>query len=380
MKRYSLYAAVWVIAVGLMFGLHWALGAPVFDAEPVAPETVVLSGPRVGAHGAPFTFTATVLPTSTTPALIYVWQADGYGPITHIHAYATDTISYTWDLSGLKRITVTVANAAGAAAASQTILIDPVATLYLPSVLREYPSGLHIDYFRANVEIAAPGDTITLEWATRSAVSVTLQHFLPTGQFGTFWAVEPTGDMTYTIPTTWRNFEHFGLYARDAAGLAAWAYLNIPLTCPDTWFFEPAPEGCPAAPALYSAGAAQPFEHGVMLWVQEEDRIYVLWEAVGVLRWRAYTDEWDEGEPESDPTLIPPAGMYQPLRGFGLVWRQNVDVRAALGWATAGETGYGSAVQRTSRWKYNDVYIRALDGGVWRLLPEGSGWEYIPAP
>jgi hypothetical protein len=35
-------------------------------------------------------------------------------------------------------------------------------------------------------------------------------------------------------------------------------------------------------------------------------------------------------------------------------------------------------VQGTSRPKYNDTFIRALDGKVWKLLPWSSGWEKFP--
>ncbi|HQE91173.1 MAG TPA: hypothetical protein PLH19_06415 [Anaerolineae bacterium] len=111
----------------------------------------------------------------------------------------------------------------------------------------------------------------------------------------------------------------------------------------------------------------------------KEGCIYVFYDG-GVGAWSAFTDEWDEGEPIDDPGIVPPPGFYQPIRGFGLVWREQLNVRARLGWATASEQGYDTAVQRTSHWKYNDTYIRALDGGTWRLGPEGSEWEYLPAP
>jgi hypothetical protein len=39
--------------------------------------------------------------------------------------------------------------------------------------------------------------------------------------------------------------------------------------------------------------------------------------------------------------------------------------------------GFETLVQRTSYWKYNHTYLRALDGGVWHLEPERSGWEHL---
>jgi len=115
-----------------------------------------------------------------------------------------------------------------------------------------------------------------------------------------------------------------------------------------------------------------------MLWNRAEDRIYVLFDDGNQPAWRAYTDEWDEGEPASDPAIVPPEGLFQPVRGFGLVWREQPGVRDRLGWAVDAETGYSTAVQATSRFKYNTTYVRALDGGVWELGPEGSEWNHLP--
>lgn len=344
------------------------------------PAAIALRGPGVGESGEMLVFSAEVSPPTSTLPLTFTWQATHHELVTQVRYQVTTTLALTWTLGGAQRLTVTAANGLGSVMATQGVFIDPVSQSHLPLVLRTYPPGPVIHFFRADVEIADPGDTILLEWTSSGATGAVLYHLLPTGQFGYSWTVEPSASMSYQIPETWRNFEHFILRVDDDEGLWAQAYLNIPLTCPDTWFFEPAPGECPAAPPIYSPGAEQPFEHGLMLWVREQDAIYILFDDGGVSRWRVVIDQWDEGDPIDDPSIIPPSGFYQPVRGFGLVWRDEPEVRERLGWATALEQGYETAVQRTSRWKYNDIYIRAWDGGVWRLLPEGSGWEHIPAP
>jgi len=233
-------------------------------------------------------------------------------------------------------------------------------------------------FFRASVTEADPGDTITLEWESTGATEAALYYILPTGQYSRSWDVEPTGTMAYTISPDHRNAEYLQLSVWDEAARAARAWLTIELRCPDEWFFSPAPDECPSGPALRSDGAEQHFEHGVMLWVGAEDRIYVLFEDGVDPEWYAFADEWDPGEPESDPGLVPPTGHYQPVRGFGLVWREQTGVRDRLGWAVEEEVGYETAVQRTARFKYNLLYIRARDGGAWELGPEMSEWRHIP--
>jgi hypothetical protein len=234
--------------------------------------------------------------------------------------------------------------------------------------------------FGADVEEADPGDTIRLTWESRGAVEATLYHLLPTGQYSEpVWEVAPSGSQEYTIPPEMRNQDGFVLIVEDGAGRTAQATTWIDLRCPDTWFFSPAPDICPAGPPLVSDGAEQHFERGVMLWNRAERRIYVLFNDTGyTTAWRAYTDTWEEGDPESDPSIVPPEGLYQPIRGFGRVWREEPHVRDRLGWALAPEVGYETALQTTSHFKYRTLYIRAHDGGVWELGPEGSAWQHIP--
>jgi len=228
---------------------------------------VTLTGPGIGQSDVPYTFTATVTPLTAMLPLTFTWEATGQETVIRTVSANTDTMSYTWPTTGTYSITVTVANPDGSAVARHKITINPENHVYLPLTLRAYPPGPHITAFHADVEIADPGQTILLTWQSYGATTGTLYWLLPTGQFGNFWTVEPNGSMPYAIPETWRNFEHFILYVSDAEGRTDQAYLYIPLTCPDTWFFEPAPADCPASPPLYSAGAQQVFEHGVMLWV-----------------------------------------------------------------------------------------------------------------
>jgi hypothetical protein len=246
--------------------------------------------------------------------------------------------------------------------------------VYLPlvSVPAQPPQILN---FTANVSIADPGDTITLSWETSHATTITLYHLFG-GVFGSFWDVAPTGSMTYTISSSSRNSESFALYASNNDFPYDSAGLTLPLTCPFTWFFTPEPDVCPQEAALLSASAEQQFEHGFMIWVGEENLIYVLFDdTMYTDGWAAFEDTWQDGDPVDDPSIVPPPGFYQPQRGFGLVWREQPQIRDRLGWALAPEIGGDTAVQRTSYFKYNHFYLKALDNNVWHLLPERSDWE-----
>ncbi len=95
---------------------------------------------------------------------------------------------------------------------------------------------------------------------------------------------------------------------------------------------------CPTSGAVSTEAAYQPFEYGLMFWRADEKAIYVL-EADG--RWARYPDTWDRSQPPTDLDLAPPAGLLQPVRGFGKVWREQLGgPGASTGWALVEEQGY----------------------------------------
>ncbi len=103
--------------------------------------------------------------------------------------------------------------------------------------------------------------------------------------------------------------------------------------------------GCPRAEAIGIAAARQPFEHGLLLWRQDVNLIYGLGPDG---TWFFTGDTWRDGDPSDDPAIIPPNGLYQPVRGFGKVWRERPGLREALGWATAEEAGFIAVIQEFS--------------------------------
>jgi hypothetical protein len=89
--------------------------------------------------------------------------------------------------------------------------------------------------------------------------------------------------------------------------------------------------------------AEQVFQNGRMMWIQPRKQIWVMIDnGSGRGQWMIYEDTFQEGEPESDPSLTPPDGLYQPLRGFGKLWRENTALKDGLGWGTTPEFGYVS--------------------------------------
>jgi hypothetical protein len=93
--------------------------------------------------------------------------------------------------------------------------------------------------------------------------------------------------------------------------------------------------------------AYQPFERGSMIYVDRtvyrndkqvrEKVVYALFPDGSFLQ---VADTWAEGEPVSSGAQ-PPAGLIEPVRGFGKAWREagGGTLRERLGWATTAEQG-----------------------------------------
>ena len=82
-------------------------------------------------------------------------------------------------------------------------------------------------------------------------------------------------------------------------------------------------------------------------------------------------DLFEEGDEES-AGLTPPAGQFEPIRGFGLVWREQLGgAEAEIGWAVAEEVGHGLTVQQFG----GDIVIAAPGQLYW--LAEDGTWERV---
>jgi hypothetical protein len=128
--------------------------------------------------------------------------------------------------------------------------------------------------------------------------------------------------------------------------------------------------GCPIAEATATGAAWQPFERGLMFWRADRRTIDVL-HTDG--RWVRYEDTWDESQPADDPSLVPPAGLWQPVRGFGKVWREQLGgPQAEVGWGLGPEQGYEMLAQSFGG---GQMFLEAM-GEVFVLYADGT-WERV---
>lgn len=162
------------------------------------------------------------------------------------------------------------------------------------------------------------------------------------------------------------------------------------LQCQFAWFFSSQPQqGCPRESPLQSNAAAQSFERGTMIWVKQLGRYFILSKATlfeGDVRKRLdYVHDPLDIIRDTSAEIVPPAGLYAPVSGFGLIWRGDVSqspgYREVLGRALAPESGYDTLYQcddakPSGGYNWAFCYLRGSGGEVIVLYPQG-GWYLL---
>lgn len=265
-------------------------------------------------------------------------------------------------------------------AATLTAMPTP-ASIPIPSMTPPESAAVTlIDVFELGPREAAPGDTITLTWSFNGELGL-ICELNAADEPEQCWNVDNGGNMTVQISPTARNLVIYSLTVyRDTESQQL--RREVVLSCPDEWFFLEGPVNCPSAPALQVAAISQPFERGLMIGLL--GRIFILFGTASAGS-GPYVEVADNFNPNSTPDpLTPPPGLYEPVRGFGVLWRGTVNpsgeitpgsIRDRLGWATEQVSGYVTSYQcdSTAIEEFRTCYLQgpggvvyALGLGVWR--------------
>lgn len=272
-----------------------------------------------------------------------------------------------------------------------TATSGPSPTALLPPTLSPVPrtvtptaaptsARLAVEYFTTDSEFVTPGENVRLFWGVRGADRARIYRLDENDERIFRWDVPATGQITVATRDEDRDAAHF-LITAESDESSVEQLLLIPLQCGDLWFFDPAPDACAAGDPQLSNQAEQSFERGRMIWVEALDQIFVVFEDGDDPGWASYPDDFNEGDVERDDTLIPPPGLSQPVRGFGLIWRENPRVQERLGWANTSEVAFEGMYQSdAAEPEIATTYLRMRDGGIIALNAQTSSWEVLPPP
>jgi hypothetical protein len=135
--------------------------------------------------------------------------------------------------------------------------------------------------------------------------------------------------------------------------------------------------------------AQQSFQNGEMIWLEPIGQIWVLTtNDEGIQTWINKDDAFEDGMPESDPSLVPPSeGLIQPIRGFGMLWRNDPSIQELLGWATGEEVGYmtnyeyhwGGTVNDAGEYVVGPGYhlVETLNRTIYRFDELTRTWDIV---
>lgn len=263
--------------------------------------------------------------------------------------------------------------------------VSPTATLPLTPTETVAPTLVIRRFDVAAEDLEDGGKRVTFQWQVTGASEVRL--FSGTVERLGWWrSVEISGTLTEDFAGTHFRNPEMTLIAYDARGDQVAQSVAVEWPCPHTYFFTPEPAACPLYAASSTLAAEQVFEHGRMIWLKSvradgevlvQDVILVLYD--DNQRHEMFENTWQEGLPESDPTLTPPPGRVQPVRGFGKLWRENLDVRERVGWGLSPERAYTAVWQPQLRDSISSVaYLSVADGRVLRFYEWWQGaWEWV---
>ncbi len=121
-----------------------------------------------------------------------------------------------------------------------------------------------------------------------------------------------------------------------------------------------------SGPGAVVDGTQALFEHGTMLWRKDLRQIYVFFDGG---KWQSYPDTWEPSQPLVESVLNPPPGLFQPVRGFGKLWLQNMEVREKVGWARGEEQAVSTTWQQfqggTLVWRGGNSIRALFTDNVW---------------
>ena len=247
-----------------------------------------------------------------------------------------------------------------------------------------------------------PSDSVTLYWSSTGAVQATLRRTTASGVGDFERDVPPSGSLVVDSKGAGRHWHNYELVVYNSVGASDRRLLTVRFPCSYSFFFRVDvasylydPRLCPDGPPQSTQAAEQIFEGGRMIWLEhaapirqwdwgtggQDDFIILALYSPGVA-WpqkQTFVDAWSPNELDSDPDIVPPSGKFQPIRGFGKVWRTHSDVRQKLGWALNQETSFDAVYQLVSDFYGHSacLYLSVADGHVVSLCNHDGSWGFV---
>lgn len=203
------------------------------------------------------------------------------------------------------------------------------------------------------------------------------------GQSGTWWQIQ-VENITGYVDGRFVQVNGSSLLVVATATYTPVVDTSINSGCPMTLFFSSTPLDICAGPVNTTQAAYQRYERGFMIWLADSGDI---WAFVDGQRppWYHFNLGNYSGLP--DATGNAPAGLIQPINGFGRVWANEKGInqptlKDELGWAVVPEVSYTATWQFFGRTSHVHVYLTVPDGRVADAYSGLAGyfWSFVQPP
>ncbi len=256
----------------------------------------------------------------------------------------------------------------GASRTPSTVFVTPTRSLN--------PNAPRIEFFTSDPLRIEPGKPVTLFWSARNTNQAVIYRLDSEGRRAEVFNVSADGNLPINTRISERGELRFVLAVGTNETYTEATHI-IPLQCPLTWFFSPAPEDCPTRAPQETTLFDQTFERGRMIYAQELNVVYVLFNDGQSPAWLSFENRYNpEIHAERDPNA--PPDFIQPLRELGYLWRTNDVVRTRLGLGLSEAITFDGFYQTSpASNQQQNVYLSGADGKVINAIAGGSSWFVI---
>lgn len=271
---------------------------------------------------------------------------------------------------------------------TNTAALKPATTVAPPPASTPANAPRIISFTAVPTTTQTLGEKINVTWEAKGAQATICPYIIGSGgpaeQTSYCTDVSLAGTKTITISES--SLRWTGLLLRVTSGTASdRALVSLQMGCKGfrDWFFANPPNKCPEAAPVRSSAAAQHFQRGLMVWFRQPDTFHVFYYGSGgsrVLDSISAPYSFKPGASANNRVgETPPAGLYEPVSGFGQVWRGEIegaqDVRQRLGWASDKEFNFDTSYQceiANHSYRLWMCYQQGPDGIVFRLRPDSE--------
>lgn len=194
----------------------------------VPPTNISVNESMTGVVEAGHSFTATVSPITATLPITYVWQTIGQPSVENVNGLS-DSVSFTWNVTGTQLITVSAHNIGGSITSNVVVNIIPKPpTVYLPLVLKRWPP-IPYDPILNPITNADQDNYYAVSWRNADLATTYILEEATNAQFSNAQIVYQGSSVSWSVASPGKTpaTYYYRVKARNSWGDSLWSSSQI---------------------------------------------------------------------------------------------------------------------------------------------------------